>query len=115
MDGDLLPADVEGTYELGGSGVQTEYEDLDGVMVTQEEVVTDLSATMTVKTAFDNKVSIEITGDVNYSGEFRLNPNGMVETGREDITIRFLRIDGMSVSLFWNVDDLYGAFAGTRK
>ncbi len=111
----LLPADVEGTYELGGSGVQTEYEDLDGVMVTQEEVVTDLSATMTVKTAFDDKVSIEITGDVNYSGEFRLNPNGMVETGREDITIRFLRIDGMSVSLFWDVDDLYGAFAGTRK
>ena len=112
-EGGLTPSDVAGTYKMNGSGIRTEKVDLGDVTVDNDEIV-DLSAVMTVKPALGDKISIEITGDVNFRGEFRLKPDGKVETGRDDISLGFHEINGISATLFWKTDDLDGGLAGTK-
>lgn len=110
----LTPKEVAGTYHMGCSGIRTEYVEFESVMMTQQVVVDDLEATMIVRAVSDDRVSIEISGDIAYSGEFRMNSTGSVETGDEGVSIMFLRLDDISATVFWDVGDLYAGFVGIK-
>ena len=110
----LTPQEVAGTYHMGCSGIRTEYVQFESVTVTNQVVVDDLEATMIVRAVSEDRVSIEISGDISFSGEFYMTPNGSVETGAEGVSIMFMRLDGINASVFWDVGDLYAGFVGSR-
>ena len=115
QDWRLTPQEVAGTYHMGCSGIRTEYVQFESVTVTNQVVVDDLEATMIVRAVSDDRVSIEISGDISFSGEFTMNATGSLETGTDGVSILFLRLDGINASVFWDVGDLYAGFVGSKE
>jgi hypothetical protein len=114
--GHLTPQDVAGTYSLGGSGLKTEYIDLGETTFKDQVSVSDLRVTLTVRAVKGDRIAVNASGDVSFSGEYALEPSGKVQLNLSGVSLSFLPMNGgINAAIFWDTEELYAGFTGMRN